>query len=88
MHHNLARFIVIDLSVLTGVGWRTRIAPSLVAIDILSDRHISVVATRGNNVTGCTDFGHGISTDLSCGGHATLRSDEVCCSHLVQMNYL
>ena len=49
MDHDLARFEIIDLPVLSDVRWRASVSFNLASIHVLPDNHVSVVASRSNN---------------------------------------
>ena len=73
--HNLTGSIVVDLAVLPDVGRRASVASALVTVHFLSDGHVSVVTTSGNDVACSSDFRHGVGAHLSCGRSGALRSD-------------
>ena len=72
VHHDLAGSHVVGLSVLLGVGRCSEIAPSFVAVLILTDRHIGIVATSGDNVTSSANLRDGVSPHLGCRFHLAL----------------
>ena len=68
MDHDLTWFHIVCLSELSSVRWCAHITTTLISVHFLSNGHISVMTTSGNNVTGCANFGYGILANLSCGG--------------------
>ena len=67
MDHDLARFEIIDLPVLPNVRWRTSVSLNLASIHVLSDDHVSVVATCSNNRACCTNLWNRVGSDLNGG---------------------
>lgn len=75
VHHNLPRSHVVSLPVLLGVGRCSEIASGLVAVLILTNRHISIVATSGDNVTSGANLRYGVSSHLGCRFHLACGLD-------------
>ena len=73
MDHDFARVKIIDFSVLSNMRRGALVSSLLTRVHVLSNAHISVVATSGNDRTSCPDFRNRVSPDLD-GGIRNVRS--------------
>ena len=64
--HDLTRLIVVGLSVLANMRRSSSVTPAFIAVHLLSNGHVSIVATGSNDVASSSNFRDGIGTYLGC----------------------